>query len=96
MYSLNTIFPANFVFSNGPWLIKLSVHKTIVLPIGVRAHFLRGSWAEFARMTRRHRFRDVIIKLYNLRRLQMKGFPLKIDKRDIKRNMSSPAISIIS
>lgn len=26
----------------------------------------------------------------------MKGFPLKIDKRDIKRNMSSLAISIIS
>jgi hypothetical protein len=23
----------------------------------------------------------------------MKGFPLKIDERDIKRNMSSPAIS---
>jgi hypothetical protein len=45
----------------------------------------------------RHRFRDVIIKLLNnLRRLQVKGFPLKIDKRDIKRNMSSPAISIIS
>jgi hypothetical protein len=55
--------------------------------------FFGGGWAEFAGMTWRHRFRDVIIKLYNLRRLQMKGFPLKID---IKRNMSSLAISIIS
>ena len=33
-----------------------------------------GGRAEFARMTWRHRFRDVIITLYNLIRLQMKDF----------------------
>jgi hypothetical protein len=69
------------------------------LTIGVRALFFRGEgegWAEIARMTLRHRFCDVIIKLYNLRKLQMKGFPSKIDKRDIKTNRSSLAISIIS
>ena len=66
------------------------------LTIGVWAHFFfwgGEGWAEIARMTLRHRFCDVIIKLYNLRRLQMKGFPLKIDKRDIKTNRSSLAIS---
>jgi hypothetical protein len=52
--------------------------RTTDLVIGVRAHFFEGSCAEFARMTWCHRFRDVIIKLYNLRRLQMKGFSLKI------------------
>ena len=40
---------------------------------------------EFARMTRRHRFCDVIVKLYTMRRLKMIGFPLKIDRREIKK-----------
>ena len=67
------------------------------LAISVRVHlFGGGGCAEFARMTCRHIFRGVIITLHSLIRLQMKGFLLKIDKRDIKRNMSSLTISIIS
>jgi hypothetical protein len=99
---MSTIINKNIVliimqFMHNSLVVLPLVHFELLLYlIGVRAHYFGGGWTEFARMTWRHRFRDVIIKLYNLRRLQMKGFPLKALKVDIKRNILSLAISIIS